>query len=306
MTTKYTIKDLMIICETNNIKLCEEILKINPELINKKYPTIISLSNKTPYNPGSTLIHYAARSGHYDMVKLLINKYKANSQIVDHENWNILHYSCIAGHYNITKLLIEIKVNDKIITLIEKCTPLQFAKYKKWNDIIKLFDNKYDEKEKEEEEKEEKEYKYSLKEKQEIFEKTKRRLNKLMIDNDDDKKLDLYMHRYKIDINVYKKLKYNLCHDNTPIFVFKCIDTELKKIDDINNGIVFFIIYHDRKLMTKQRCLFEKINGIRVIRSGSISRLDHIIIFVQIDKNLKIKSILNQVIDKNEMEIVGI
>ncbi len=48
-----------------------------------------------------------------------------------HTNINIekihIHYSCNAGHYSIIKYLVE------------KCTPLGFAEYKKWNDIIHLF-----------------------------------------------------------------------------------------------------------------------------------------------------------------------
>ena len=122
-----------------------------------------------PFNAGATPIRYAARSGHHEMVKLLIHKYKRNIQAEDHENWNALHYSCNAGQYDVTKLLMEHHVNDKIISLVEEYTTLEIAESKRWNDIIQLFNDNDDD--------ESKEYQHSINEKQELFEKTKRRLN---------------------------------------------------------------------------------------------------------------------------------
>eukprot|EP01084_Bolivina_argentea_P174397 302108_1 len=335
--TCYTIEQFMIAAETNDLQMCHKILATNPQLINSSYPTIVNWLDKSPYNAGAKAINYAARSGHYDMVYVLINKYKADIQAKDHEDWNSLHYACNAGHYPVTKYLIENNVDDTIISIVEQCTPLGFAEYKKWNDIIHLFKtNGVDDNNEII-----KQYNYGLIEKQKIFKKTKARLDKLILASDsmtDQKlcryykpfvplscrdgvqcpyahididynklnenkniKLDLYMHRYKINWNIYYKLNENLCNNDTQTLIFKCIDTQLKQLyknnKDINeDGMVWFIIYHDRYNMHQQRKAFEGIKDIRVIRSGSISRLDHILVLKVNQHKVKILHVFRKII----------
>ena len=50
------------------------------------------------------------------------------------------------------------KVDDTLKTKFRKCTPFEFAKHKKWNDIVAVFENDIDGNGKKEEYKE---YEYS-------------------------------------------------------------------------------------------------------------------------------------------------
>ena len=99
----YTIKEFIIACDTGNYDLVKRMLKADASLVDAKLP--YKDLNLYAYNPGCVGFHYAARSGHFKIIKLLIEKYKIKQQVIDHEKWNSLHYSCFNGHFDISKYL---------------------------------------------------------------------------------------------------------------------------------------------------------------------------------------------------------
>ena len=60
-------------------------------------------------NSNESLLHYACRYGHIDIVKLLIDKYGCDPNVVTKSDQfeSLLHYACQYGHTNIVMLLIK-------------------------------------------------------------------------------------------------------------------------------------------------------------------------------------------------------
>jgi len=65
---------------------------------------------------GYCLLHYAASSGHADMVKYLL-KQGANANQLEQEQWSPLHFATIAGKIKVVKILLDAGANVDIINV---------------------------------------------------------------------------------------------------------------------------------------------------------------------------------------------
>jgi ankyrin repeat protein len=92
------------------------------------------------FNINGSAIHYACRSGHLNIVKYLLQQDSTIINQLDAEDWTPLHYACNNGHLNIVKLLLEYNANVNLKDNYLFQTPIQFAMYKQFEDIVYLLD----------------------------------------------------------------------------------------------------------------------------------------------------------------------
>ena len=134
----FTDVDLIAAADTGHEKLVSTILD-NFDKYHIKVDCHFPFKTKLAFNPGGTALLYASRSGHESMVKLLISKYKSDIKVTDYENWNSLHYSCYSGHVGISDYLYnQCGVDNTLISTVEKSTPIQFAQYRKYYDLVDI------------------------------------------------------------------------------------------------------------------------------------------------------------------------
>ena len=93
------------------------------------------------FNVGASAIHYASRSGHLNIVKYLLEFDVTILNDRDRENWTALHYACYNGHIHIVRLLLEYNPDANIKDKYFSQTSVQFAMYRQFHDIVKLFDS---------------------------------------------------------------------------------------------------------------------------------------------------------------------
>lgn len=55
---------------------------------------------------GRTCLHVAARSGHYEMVQVLIGQ-GADPAIEDKQGWLALHHAAYSGYLDVVQLLVD-------------------------------------------------------------------------------------------------------------------------------------------------------------------------------------------------------
>eukprot|EP00026_Physarum_polycephalum_P011596 Phypoly_transcript_11831.p1 GENE.Phypoly_transcript_11831~~Phypoly_transcript_11831.p1 ORF type:complete len:249 (+),score=33.50 Phypoly_transcript_11831:333-1079(+) len=94
------------------------------------------------YNPLATPIHYAARSGHLDVVKFLVDR-GADINARDIENWTALHYSCNNGHVEIVEYLISKGIDTTPKDSFYNQTAIEFASYRQFDDVVRAIDPNY-------------------------------------------------------------------------------------------------------------------------------------------------------------------
>ena len=92
------------------------------------------------FNYEASAIQYAARSGHFRVVKYLLEQDPTIVNDHDRENWTALHYACYNGHLNIVKLLVEYRANVMKKDRYLSQTPIQFAMYRQFDDIVYFLD----------------------------------------------------------------------------------------------------------------------------------------------------------------------
>ena len=76
-------------------------------------------------NYGNTPLHWAAYKGHKDMVQLLLDRW-ADPNKAGHFGWTPLHYAAKNGHTVVLQLLLDSGA-DRDLTNDEEKTPLQMA-----------------------------------------------------------------------------------------------------------------------------------------------------------------------------------
>ena len=54
-------------------------------------------------------IHYAALYGYFEMVKDLVEKYKADVNVISADKWSALHLSSYKGYVEVVNILIQYK-----------------------------------------------------------------------------------------------------------------------------------------------------------------------------------------------------
>jgi len=89
------------------------------------------------FNLKCTALHYAVRSGHLEIVRLLLEN-GANVNALEHEDWTPLYYAANNGHYRIAKLLLEHGADKSIKDNYKGRTALDVAKYRQFHDMVEL------------------------------------------------------------------------------------------------------------------------------------------------------------------------
>ena len=95
------------------------------ELMENKYDFIDINSPLDNYKYSA--IHYTAMYGYFEMMKELINRYKANVNLISNDNWTALHLSSYKGHFEIVNYLLQIKEIDYNLCIPKIGTPLHCA-----------------------------------------------------------------------------------------------------------------------------------------------------------------------------------
>ncbi|CAF3629120.1 unnamed protein product [Adineta steineri] len=119
-------------------------LTVVKDLISKDKSIVHTCRHKDPlnraFNVDGSAIHYACRSGHLNVVKYLLEQDSTLINDVDIEKWTPLHYDCNNGHLNIVKLLLEYNADINLQDSYLSQTPIQFAMYRQFEDIVHFLD----------------------------------------------------------------------------------------------------------------------------------------------------------------------
>ena len=84
-----------------------------------------------------SLLHWAAREGHTEIARILIDKHQSDVDAVNKLKWTPLHWAAIEGHYNTAKFLLENKA-DRNLKTGEGETAIDLARRCHENDVISL------------------------------------------------------------------------------------------------------------------------------------------------------------------------
>ncbi|CAF4025954.1 unnamed protein product [Rotaria sordida] len=230
-------------------------LSVVKQLVSKDKSVIHTCQHKDPhnraFNTNASAIHYACRSGHFNIVKYLLQQDSTIINDQDIEYWSPLHYACYNGHINIVKLLLEYNadVNLKDNYLFQ--TPIQFAMYRQFKDIVHLLDPNIT---------------WTRRNSDEISTKGNTPIFR--------KKSNLFLGRYILNENHIKEIE--LFRGNS-----QSNDIELKKIQDVelSNLNVRIIFTHDfKKHMNKTIQLSSNEGDDPFLRSSTTSTNEHIMV----------------------------
>ena len=72
-------------------------------------------------------IHYSAFYGYLEMMKILINKYTVNVNLLSADKWSALHLSSYKGHFEIVNILLQCKEINYDLNIQRIGTPLHCA-----------------------------------------------------------------------------------------------------------------------------------------------------------------------------------
>lgn len=111
--------------------------KINVVKILLEYGVDIDVQN----NGGMTAVHWAVEVGYLDIIKCLVEK-RANVEAKDNNGGTVLHWAAKFGKLDVVKWLVEHVKADVNATDKDNKTPLDLAKAKKHEEIIKLLEDK--------------------------------------------------------------------------------------------------------------------------------------------------------------------
>ena len=120
----------------NNIEVFREIMSNHYDFIDINKP----IDKFQKYSP----IHYAALYGYFEIIKDLIEKYKADINLVSQDKWSALHISAYKGYIEIVNLLIQRKDIDCDLCLPKIGTALHCACKKNNFKIVSLLIHKCD------------------------------------------------------------------------------------------------------------------------------------------------------------------
>ena len=120
----------------NNLDAFHEIMDNHYNFIDINKP----IDKYQKYSP----IHYAALYGYFEMMKDLIEKYKADINLVSLDKWSALHLSAYKGYIEIVNLLIQYKEIDYDLCLPKIGTALHCACKKNNFKIVSLLLHKCD------------------------------------------------------------------------------------------------------------------------------------------------------------------
>ena len=112
------------------------------EIMDKRYDFIDINSYLDKYKYAA--IHYAAMYGYLEMMKCLINKYKADVNLISADKWSALHLSSYKGHYEIVDILLQCKDIKYNLCLPKIGTPLHCACLRNNFKIVSLLLHKSD------------------------------------------------------------------------------------------------------------------------------------------------------------------
>lgn len=129
--------DLLRAAECGRLSVVKKIVSTDSALLHSVQHK--DASNRA-FNVNGAPIHYACRSGHWNVVKYLLNQDSTLINQVDVEDWTPLHYACYNGHLNIVKLLVEYHPNVDAKDSCLSQTPIQFAMYREFEGIARFLD----------------------------------------------------------------------------------------------------------------------------------------------------------------------
>jgi len=89
------------------------------------------------FNKEVTALHCASRSGHGNIVELLLRR-GADVNALDAECWTPLYYAANAGHSTIAKMLLDNGADKEIRDSFRKRSPLDVAKHRQFHDIVAM------------------------------------------------------------------------------------------------------------------------------------------------------------------------
>ena len=110
---------------------------------------IIKLANQNNVNYvrprfGDTPLHQACKRGWLDIVKMLIEKYRCDPNVVTKDRLSVLHFACKYGHIDIVTLLIENYGCDPNVVTESNESLLHYAcRYASHIDVVTLLIEKY-------------------------------------------------------------------------------------------------------------------------------------------------------------------
>ena len=146
-----TFKNLKISPKKDNQKIIKENLynaivgnKVEEfkEIMDNKYEFIDI--NSYLDNSKYAAVHYAAIYGYVEMMKYLINRYRANINLISADNWSPLHLSSYKGHLDLVNLLLQCKEINYNLCLTKIGTPLHCACKRNNFKIVSLLLHKCD------------------------------------------------------------------------------------------------------------------------------------------------------------------
>lgn len=89
------------------------------------------------FNGAMAPLHVAARSGHLNICRLLVEN-GADVNVLSAENWTPLYYATNTGNTDIVEYFLARGADKTIRDSYHNRTPLDVAKYRQFHDIVKL------------------------------------------------------------------------------------------------------------------------------------------------------------------------